>query len=309
MKNKGYYSSSILFFMEKLMKNQLIKIILSLPIVFLAFTQISCGGSSTAGSEEDGSTVDNQSYGIFPISVNSKGWGNANPVDVEAVVDSVAETLAPHFRGLTLDTILLENSKSVPITLFRRGSNNEYLIKVSIDGRVWSQLSYQFSHEVCHVLSNYEKTQDDKHQWFEEAVCEAVSLFTLAGMAKNWQVNPPYPNWKSYSVSLQQYLDNNLAEQHRYLPAGYRYAEWYADNMSDLQSNAVDRAKNEVIGTAIYEMMLIDNNLLSGIHYLNLGAMDSSVSFSTYLRDWYNKAPKKSKSSILRVLQLFEVEV
>jgi hypothetical protein len=293
------------------MKNQLIKIILSLPILLLTLMQISCGGSSTTGSEEENSTVDNQSFGIFPISVKPTGWGDASPVDIEAVVDSVAETLAPHFRGLTLDTILLENSHrdSSPITLFRRGANNEYLVRVDINGRLWSKLSYQFSHEMCHVLSNYEKTQDDKHQWFEESLCEAVSLFTLAGMAKNWQVNPPYPNWKSYSAALQQYLDNNLAEQHRYLPAGYSHAEWYADNISALQKNAVDRAKNEVVGTAIYGIMLIDNNLLSGIRYLNLGAKDKSTSFSVYLRDWYQKAPQKSKPSILRVLQLFQIEV
>ncbi len=292
---------------EKSVNNNLTKIIL--PVVVLLLALSSCGGTSTATSKDENTIIDNQSYGVFPISVKSTGWGDANPIDVEAVVDSVAETLAPHFRGLRLDTILLENNPSGPITLFQRGANNEYLVRVDIKGRFWSQLSYQFSHEMCHVLSHYERTQNDKNQWFEEALCEAVSLFTLANMAQNWQTNPPYPNWRSYATALQQYLDDNLAQPHRYLPAGQNYTQWYAINKAALENNATDRAKNEVIGTALYEIMLIDNNLLSGIRYLNLGAGDNSNSFATYLRNWYKNAPEKSKPPILNVLQLFDINI
>ena len=59
--------------------------------------------------------------------------------------------------------------------------------------RKWAKFGYQFSHEFCHVLSNYENLKANPNNWFHEAICELASVFTLRRMAERWPTHPPYP--------------------------------------------------------------------------------------------------------------------
>ena len=68
------------------------------------------------------------------------------------------------------------------------------------------------------------------HQWFEEALCEAVSLFTLKQLASSWEHSPPYPHWKDYAPAFREYAERLLGEKHRRLPLDKSVAEWYAEN-------------------------------------------------------------------------------
>ena len=75
----------------------------------------------------------------------------------------------------------------------------------------WAQTIFQLSHEMCHYAMYQAK--EDKEQtlsWFEEIVCEAMSLYALEYAAKNWnkcalyRINPDFRN------HIQDYLDNEL---------------------------------------------------------------------------------------------------
>lgn len=117
--------------------------------------------------------------------------------DVEKVLYSAAGELWVFFPDRSLKPILVE-PKGGPITLYKRGPNGEFRVRLATGKTYWSQYAFQFAHEFCHVLCNY-REDGRGNKWFEEALCEVASLFALGRMAETWKTAPPYPNWKSYA--------------------------------------------------------------------------------------------------------------
>lgn len=75
----------------------------------------------------------------------------------------------------------------------------------------WAQTIFQLSHELCHyAIRQHKINKDFTLSWFEEIICEAMSLYALHWVAENWdrcklsQVNPQFAN------SIESYLTNEL---------------------------------------------------------------------------------------------------
>ena len=71
-------------------------------------------------------------------------WGGEIQ-NVDKVLHSAAEELWRYFPERALKPILVE-PKGGPITLYSRGPNGEYLVRLNTGGRLWAQYSYQFAH-------------------------------------------------------------------------------------------------------------------------------------------------------------------
>ncbi|MGB5600390.1 MAG: hypothetical protein WBM66_16840 [Thiothrix litoralis] len=241
----------------------------------------------------------------FNVSVESE-WGNADIQDVQAVLNSVGVVISPYTGGRRLDNIIVRNAPKGPISLYQRGENGEYIVLLDIKGRYWSQLAYQYSHEVCHLLSNYDLAPNNitQQQWFEESLCEAFSLFALKQMAVHWQENPPYPNWKAYSADLQRYVDGMLQEKHRHLATPV--SEWYRQQKNVLERDpyAQDRRLNEKMATALLEIFEENPENWVAMNYLNLGEDTGTHSMEKYLADWYSNTPDAYRGVVAKIQQL-----
>ena len=74
---------------------------------------------------------------------------------------------------------------------------------------IWNQYVYQLSHELTHyVIRQYKENKDSIIKWFEETLCEAMSLYILRQSSIKWpicalaKVNP------DYGVYFKSYLDD-----------------------------------------------------------------------------------------------------
>lgn len=71
---------------------------------------------------------------------------------------------------------------------------------------IWNQYVYQLSHELTHyVIRQYKENKDSIIKWFEETLCEAMSLYILRQSSIKWstctlsKINPDYGSYfKSY---------------------------------------------------------------------------------------------------------------
>ena len=240
---------------------------------------------------------------IYPVLDN---WNYDEGVAVRAVAVSVVSNLMPYFPMKKLNPILLKNDKRGPKVLYQRGQNNEYIIFVNIAGNYWAQLAYQFSHEFCHILSNYEKG-NDKNQWFEESLCEAISLHTIDKMSIQWEHTPPHPSWKPYASSLKDYLINLLSEEHR--GNSDHLSEWLIIHEESLRKNPYLRKKNEVVGTAIYRLIKSGKFDVRSIQYLNLGKKNKHKDISQKLKEWYRHSPEEHKESVLNIAKMLGLKI
>ncbi|MBC7945419.1 MAG: hypothetical protein H7X91_09210 [Burkholderiales bacterium] len=183
------------------------------------------------------------------------------------------------------------------------------MILLSARNRRWAQYAYQFSHELCHVLSNFGHGQTNNggkpNQWFEEAVCEAAAVFTLRSMASTWASNPPFPDWKDYAPVLREYAEQLSGEAHRRLPYGMSASAWYATNRQAVSENPYLREKNEVCANLLLSLFERNPEHWTAIAYLNLDPTAAAAAFAEYLESWHRAAPAKHQVFIAEVIALF----
>lgn len=243
------------------------------------------------------------------ISVQPGGWGGAGVQDIQKLLLSAGSELWKHFPGRRLRPIIVRHSDSGPIVLFRQGPAGEYIVKLDVEGTYWAQFTYQFSHELCHILTNYEKKTSRKNKWFEESLCEMASMFALRRMAVTWRTSPPYPHWKSFAPALRKYADDLQAKKERQLPQGTTLAKWYRDNEQGLRKNPTLRSKNGVVANELLGLFEAGPESWAAVGYLNMETLDDSDTFKSYLESWHRHCPAKHKEFVRQIGDLFEIKI
>ena len=155
------------------------------------------------------------------VAVAPFGWGSALTVDIKALLEDTASQLNGVMRVALDKTLVIvpapcEDLK--PRTHYRPSLGDPFFIQLTARDRCWCKYAYQFAHEFCHVLSEYERLRNCPNNWFHETICELASLFALRRMAEQWPTCPPYPNWADYAQSLTDYVKELFSDKKRQLP-------------------------------------------------------------------------------------------
>ena len=238
------------------------------------------------------------------ITVIDCDWGGALPSDIEMLLTDVACHLTETFRELPEGDIVVGSTFSPddnPITLFRSSREEPFTILLSARGRHWSQFAYQFSHELCHVLSDYERLRDSRNNWFHEAICELASIFTIRRMVETWPMRPPYANWAGYAQSLSSYAEENLAREERRLPAGMTLSKWLLLEEEGLRENCRQRDKNAIVACSLLPIFESEPAVWSTIRRLP----HSSAMFREYMLEWHSWVEPAEKPLVKRILEAF----
>lgn len=222
------------------------------------------------------------------LRLEKEGWGEAPLENVQAVFQSAGAQLLPHFPDLKLDPIQV-SPRGGPITLFRRGENNQYIVKLATTDTFWAQYAFQFSHELAHILCRYDENNTGQ-LWLEESLCELASLYTLRAMSTRWKTAPPYRNWKEYARHLADYAQKRI-DAHP-LPEGKTLAQWYADNAPALEKNATDRARNTTVAAALLPIFEKRPEGWAAIYYLNQNKPKEKQTLPQRLANWHEQTPK-----------------
>lgn len=242
------------------------------------------------------------------IRVEPGGWGGADPRQIETVLYSVADELMSRLPEKLTVPIVVSHTERAPVALYERGPGGEYRVRLHARGEKWHLYVYEFAHELCHILSNYEQhvgPQTVKHnQWFEETLCETASLFTLTSLAGSWERSPPEPRWAGEARKLRRFFDHLIAEGHRQLPAHAPLSSWLRENEAQLRRNPYLREKNEVLANLLLPLFSSDPQNWDALAYLNLDPADARSTLEDYLRRWYDNAPPEHKRFIASVLAL-----
>ena len=228
-------------------------------------------------------------------------WGGASRRDVEKVLHSAAQPLLQHFPGRDLAPVEVR-SKGGPIVWYKRGaSDGAYTVCLDVGGTFWSQYAYQFSHELCHILCRYRQGKN-ANKWFEEAVCEMASLYSLRRMGETWKTKAPYPNWKSYSGSLTKYAQD-LIDKTEVPPAGL--GAWYEGEKEALRAKAELRDKNRVLAVTLLPQFEANPGWWESLTYLNRFPSSADQSLEAYLQQWHRATPAHLQAAPAAVLKAF----
>ena len=273
------------------------KALIPAVMLLLVVPAFALGEQKTAGPSKEKS-------GLTIRPVKAEEW-KCEIRDVEKVLNSAADELWRYFPDTRLPPVEV-SAKGGPIVLFGRGPQGEIRVRLNTGERLWAQMAYQFAHEFCHILSNY----DDKHgptKWFEESLCETASLFALRRMGHTWETHPPYSNWMSYAPHLTEYAAKRLDEAR--LPPGKTFAQWYRENAEALRANATDRARNNIVAGVLLPLLEADPQGWEAVSYLNKEVFPANYTFEDHLKAWQRQCPEKRAAFVAKVAAVFEISL
>lgn len=239
------------------------------------------------------------------ISVIPGNWGDAALADIKKLLENITAHFTSHFNDLPAAILeIKQNSgESSPIILYRNSKDDNFVINLDVTDRNWAQYSYQYAHEFCHFLSDFEKLKNSKNKWFHEALCEMASLFALKNMAGTWKNAAPYPNWSSYADSLENYVKNLIDEKADKLPADQSLAVWLKANESALEANQYLRRLNSLVAVELLDFMMENPAQWSSIRYLP----NTHAEFRHFVLEWYTACPAKLRGFPEHVAKKFEI--
>jgi hypothetical protein len=242
----------------------------------------------------------------FRVVVEGFGAGQA---DIRAIITSAGRELWQHFPAYKIDPIVVTRGRQGPITLFKRNDRGEIVVCLDTEKALWSQYSYQFAHEFCHVLCGY-REGPRRNKWFEETLCETASLYVMRAMSRSWKKDPPYPNWKDYRDSLRNYADDVVRRRDRVYELYERgLPGFYLAHRATLEKSATVRDLNGAMSIVMLQLFEEQPARWESIRWLNATPAGDGDTFQTYLQKWHDAAPAAHQAFVRQVGQLYGVAV
>lgn len=246
------------------------------------------------------------------IDVAKGDWGEAQIADIRNVLQFVAGELFGYFPNKHVNIQIIQGGPT-PRAFCQKGPRGEYIVRLNVKNQLWAKFSYQFAHELFHVLSNHEVGCGDpgrsQNQWFEETLGEVSSMFILAQMATSWRQHPPIPGMSDYALAFDEYVKDLRSEPHRRLPNGTVFVEWFGQHHGSLRQNPYLREKEDLIANQLLPLFSKNPASWESVAYLNLGNPDASNSFQSYLDNWYRNVPTRHKAFVRYLAGTFGMRI
>lgn len=244
------------------------------------------------------------------IRVVDGAWGDAAPWQIEMLLNAIADEMLQHFPNRRLHPIVVSHASGGPVVLFQKGPGNEYQVMLSARDQNWAEYVYEFSHELVHILANYEhhaRPEHRRHQWFEEMLCETVSLYMLKHFSLTWGAAPPLPEAGGYAPALQAFTRRALSDRHRRLPAGVSFEQWFNKTAPRLVSSPYMRKENELIAS-LFLPLVEQSSDWRAVAYLNAGDLPKEASFREFLVHWHRATPRHLRGFVEASMQVFRFD-
>ncbi len=219
-----------------------------------------------------------------PLTVENGNWGGVSLKTINAVLESAYTVLTKAFEKKPEDVIHVTRwSQEYPFVVYKQ---RPYLVYLSAQNSYWSQYVYQFSHELCHVLTNFDRAEKHKHKWFEESLCELASLFVLRRVAQTWAEYPPVGIHKAaeFADNHRKYAECVEAKHRKSSPQNI--PEWFDKNIHTLERFSEERNLNGVVAIVLSSYFEKDFSLWNECGWLNRWNAEKDESFSDYLDSW-----------------------
>ena len=219
---------------------------------------------------------------VAPLAIVNGNWGATDLRAVHAVLESACDVLSEAFGQRPDEPVrVFPWNGAHPLTADDR---RPYEIFLTARDRYWCRYVYQFSHELCHVMTRFDLCKGHRHKWFEESLCELASLFVLHRLAQVWakHPSPDIPGAAEFALHHRTYAEK-VAEGYDRPVA---LAEWLAGNAEALQADPCNRALNGVAALALLDGFLEEPSLWLECAWLNRWDANADETFHDHLDSW-----------------------
>ena len=172
-------------------------------------------------------------------------------------------------------------------TLGQINGEMTHRIGLSAERYYYQKYTYQFAHELTHILTNWNLSTNRNYRWFEETLAELSSIFVIREFAKN----RPYPvytesQWQDYAEGIDNRYRPQLSA--RGIEGSNEVAGWFSNLINDLTSDPKIRELNWAIAKGLFPFFQANPSLWRACGYLNMWDASTDFTFSDYLNSWQN---------------------
>ena len=201
-------------------------------------------------------------------------WELEDRSKVTGILYETANYIRSHLKdGPTIRIVVGYDREKGPIAMYRRRGQEFDTVLLSnspLDYR--PQIMYQFSHEFCHVISDYNRIRstESKNEWLHETLCELASIFVLHATEE---------------PALKRYIDDYLEESIQRLATITEFGEWLENNedrLRELPRGELDRKTNAVVAYRLHPLFSDHPKIWNTLRYLP----KSDSTLSDYLEEW-----------------------
>lgn len=234
-----------------------------------------------------------------PIQISDFGWGDVLVRDLYEVLCSVVKCFrimfGKYFNEQLVRIIHLDDANP------RCDREGKHIFLTSSD-KYYSKYVYQFAHEYCHYQLPFSPVQELR--WLEESICELASLYTLRQVDKQWEVVPPYPNWRNFHSNFTKYAEN--AEK-SYESINLDFSVEPNEILSYLRREEYDRAKNMYIALKLLPLFYRRPELWHSVPFLC--RVNERRTFHLALKEWQQVSPAESRAALAELALIFSIEL
>ena len=229
------------------------------------------------------------------LHIDVTNWPKATEQGVRSLFLAVYDELSEAFGVKVPVPVYLSWHVDVPRT---QSFPDRTKIFLSARGIGWSQFVYQAAHEITHALIRDFSwiTGQQRHKWFEEALCEMASYVVLSKFASTWPLEPveglaSFEATQRYAIEHQIYLQNNMD---KVLPLPEDLQSWFRSNEHALTTDPYLRELNAVISVALLPEFLNFPRLWRDCAHLNQWDTTQDETFKDYLKSWWSHMRSKN---------------
>ena len=186
-----------------------------------------------------------------------------------------------------------------PIVLYERTPRGEIAIQLDSGDHYYSQIIYQFAHELAHIRADFQPIPHE-NKWLEETLCETASLFALRQLARQWEKKPPNKHLKNYRKHLTTYADRVIKSRNPLTPK--TAPAFYQKHRETLRKSATERALNGAFANLI--LPLLEKNPQ---HWQTLAHFprQKDATLAQHFTAWRQASPKKHHPFLKEMESLF----
>ena len=217
------------------------------------------------------------------VTIHNGNWGATSLSAIGAVLESTASVLCEAFGRPPDAPVQVSPWDQAPRVAW---DLRPYRVRISARDTYWCQYAYQFAHELCQILVNFDQVRHHRHKWFEESICELSALFALHRLSEEFQRRPPSevlgarefaPHFATYAREVERRVQPVQCAD---LPV------WFSDNIRHLEERRIDRNLNRVVAVALLDDFLADNSLWHDCGFLNRWNARTDQTFAHHLDSW-----------------------
>ncbi len=240
-------------------------------------------------------------FGDIDITVTpSANWGNITTPQIEKLCVNITSHFEEHIRAnQKIDAnIRVYYDDNGPFVTHAGGNNHNVAISCKAD--FLNQFTYQFSHELMHILQDYNTvTNHNPNLWFHESLCMLASVWVLKEMGETWKRSPPYPNWRNYAEFHTTYAENAIVKSNLTIPA----QRWLTENEDTLRGSFSNFTHHLLVAELSYEFLPIFEETPEAWNaVLQIPAATSN--FNQYIRYWYNNVHIDDQKHVEQIANL-----